>query len=203
MRAWDLWGARCHSATGTQLGHEVCGALSAMVWGGPRGCGCPWGSLVSQYGGDAGCSGDVGSMGRVTVLWGRWLDVSLCHPTGIEVSTLFWPAVPLGSERPVLFQLRFWDCGESALRKFEHLLPVSWGQTWGGMWGAEVGDGRLSSSRPAGRRRTPSFCCSPSPTARPSRSCRRGWRVCCSPARTRCVWWWAPGTGGPRQPPPR
>ncbi|OXB64412.1 hypothetical protein ASZ78_009995 [Callipepla squamata] len=43
---------------------------------------------------------------------------------GIEVSTLFWPAIPLGSERPVLFQLQFWDCGESALRKFEHLLPA-------------------------------------------------------------------------------
>lgn len=63
-------------------------------------------------------------------------------PAGIEVSTLFWPAVPLGSERPVLFQLRFWDCGESALRKFEHLLPVSWGQTWGQRGGGGRDAGR-------------------------------------------------------------
>lgn len=90
----------------------------------------------------------------VTVWWGRgglW-DVSQCGeflapmshrcPAGIEVSTLFWPAVPLGSERPVLFQLRFWDCGESALRKFEHLLPVSWGQTWGQRGGGGRDAGR-------------------------------------------------------------
>ncbi|XP_050838495.1 ciliogenesis and planar polarity effector 2 isoform X6 [Serinus canaria] len=47
------------------------------------------------------------------------------HETlGIEATTLFWPAKPRGSGRPVLFQLHLWDCGDGALRKFEHLLPA-------------------------------------------------------------------------------
>ncbi|XP_039421881.1 ciliogenesis and planar polarity effector 2 isoform X2 [Corvus cornix cornix] len=43
---------------------------------------------------------------------------------GIEATTLFWPAKPRASGRPVLFQLHLWDCGDGALRKFEHLLPA-------------------------------------------------------------------------------
>ncbi|NWR98463.1 CPLN2 protein, partial [Motacilla alba] len=30
-------------------------------------------------------------------------------PAGIEATTLFWPAKPRGSGRPVLFQLHLWD----------------------------------------------------------------------------------------------
>uniref|UniRef100_A0A8C5JEV8 Ciliogenesis and planar polarity effector 2 n=1 Tax=Junco hyemalis TaxID=40217 RepID=A0A8C5JEV8_JUNHY len=45
-------------------------------------------------------------------------------PAGIEATTLFWPAKPRGSGRPVLFQLHLWDCGDGALKKFEHLLPA-------------------------------------------------------------------------------
>uniref|UniRef100_A0A8V0ZDW8 Ciliogenesis and planar polarity effector 2 n=1 Tax=Gallus gallus TaxID=9031 RepID=A0A8V0ZDW8_CHICK len=66
----------------------------------------------------------VGKTALVAALLGSPAPTSHRETLGIEVSTLFWPAVPLGSERPVLFQLRFWDCGESALRKFEHLLPA-------------------------------------------------------------------------------
>ncbi|XP_056363949.1 ciliogenesis and planar polarity effector 2 isoform X3 [Oenanthe melanoleuca] len=51
---------------------------------------------------------------------------------GIEATTLFWPAKPRASGRPVLFQLHLWDCGDGALRKFEHLLPVSGGRVSGG-----------------------------------------------------------------------
>ncbi|XP_062479616.1 ciliogenesis and planar polarity effector 2 [Pezoporus occidentalis] len=47
------------------------------------------------------------------------------HETlGIEVTTVYWPAKACASGRPVLFQLRFWDCGDGAMRKFEHLLPA-------------------------------------------------------------------------------
>ncbi|XP_042738902.1 ciliogenesis and planar polarity effector 2 [Lagopus muta] len=66
----------------------------------------------------------VGKTALVAALAGSPVPPLHRETLGIEVSTLFWPAVPLGSERPVLFQLRFWDCGESALRKFEHLLPA-------------------------------------------------------------------------------
>ncbi|XP_015706816.1 ciliogenesis and planar polarity effector 2-like, partial [Coturnix japonica] len=65
----------------------------------------------------------VGKTALVATLLGNHVPPLHRETLGIEVSTLFWPAVPLGSERPVLFQLHFWDCGENALRKFEHLLP--------------------------------------------------------------------------------
>ncbi|XP_065594144.1 ciliogenesis and planar polarity effector 2 [Cyrtonyx montezumae] len=66
----------------------------------------------------------VGKTALVAALAGTPVPPTHRETLGIEVSTLFWPATPLGSERPVLFQLQFWDCGESALRKFEHLLPA-------------------------------------------------------------------------------
>uniref|UniRef100_A0A8C2YF95 Ciliogenesis and planar polarity effector 2 n=1 Tax=Coturnix japonica TaxID=93934 RepID=A0A8C2YF95_COTJA len=66
----------------------------------------------------------VGKTALVATLLGNHVPPLHRETLGIEVSTLFWPAVPLGSERPVLFQLHFWDCGENALRKFEHLLPA-------------------------------------------------------------------------------
>lgn len=40
---------------------------------------------------------------------------------------MYWAARVRASRRPVAFQLRFWDCGDGALKKFEHLLPVSRG----------------------------------------------------------------------------
>ncbi|XP_064326734.1 ciliogenesis and planar polarity effector 2 isoform X2 [Phalacrocorax carbo] len=43
---------------------------------------------------------------------------------GIEVTTVYWPAKLRASGRPVIFQLHFWDCGDGALKKFEHLLPA-------------------------------------------------------------------------------
>ncbi|XP_066190545.1 ciliogenesis and planar polarity effector 2 isoform X1 [Sylvia atricapilla] len=58
-----------------------------------------------------------------------WLGGTPAPPThhetlGIEATPLFWPAKPRASGRPVLFQLLLWDCGDGALRKFEHLLPA-------------------------------------------------------------------------------
>lgn len=38
---------------------------------------------------------------------------------------VFWPAKLQVSDRVVMFRFEFWDCGESALKKFDHMLPVS------------------------------------------------------------------------------
>lgn len=38
---------------------------------------------------------------------------------------VFWPAKLQASDRVVMFRFEFWDCGESALKKFDHMLPVS------------------------------------------------------------------------------
>lgn len=56
-------------------------------------------------------------------------------PPGIQTTVVFWPAKLQASNRVVMFRFEFWDCGESALKKFEHMLPVS--RLVGlGVWGA-------------------------------------------------------------------
>ncbi|XP_041878074.1 ciliogenesis and planar polarity effector 2 isoform X3 [Corvus kubaryi] len=102
---------------------------------GPHSCGVQW-----PHGGRGGSSRPpgLGAMaeqnrelepGWLLSPAGRpYLD-SILHKNqrrafGIEATTLFWPAKPRASGRPVLFQLHLWDCGDGALRKFEHLLPA-------------------------------------------------------------------------------
>ncbi|XP_050838493.1 ciliogenesis and planar polarity effector 2 isoform X4 [Serinus canaria] len=65
----------------------------------------------------------VGKTALVAWLGGTPAPAAHHETLGIEATTLFWPAKPRGSGRPVLFQLHLWDCGDGALRKFEHLLP--------------------------------------------------------------------------------
>lgn len=45
--------------------------------------------------------------------------------SGIQTTVVFWPAKLKASDRVVMFRFEFWDCGESALKKFDHMLPVS------------------------------------------------------------------------------
>ncbi|XP_066838228.1 ciliogenesis and planar polarity effector 2 [Anser cygnoides] len=71
----------------------------------------------------AGKSG-VGKTALVAALAGTPAPTAHRETMGIEASTVFWPAKPRGAERPVMFQLQLWDCGESALRKFDHVLPA-------------------------------------------------------------------------------
>ncbi|XP_037535291.1 ciliogenesis and planar polarity effector 2 isoform X2 [Nematolebias whitei] len=43
--------------------------------------------------------------------------------TGIETTVVYWPVKLRESGRVLFFRLQFWDCGENALRRFDHLLP--------------------------------------------------------------------------------
>ncbi|XP_017193764.3 ciliogenesis and planar polarity effector 2 isoform X1 [Oryctolagus cuniculus] len=43
---------------------------------------------------------------------------------GIQTTVVFWPAKLQASDRVVMFRFEFWDCGEAALRKFDHMLPA-------------------------------------------------------------------------------
>ncbi|KAM8930470.1 ciliogenesis and planar polarity effector 2 [Pelodytes ibericus] len=54
------------------------------------------------------------------------LEVPSMHQetTGIQTTCVYWPVRPRGSQFPVIFRLQFWDCGEAALRKFDHILPA-------------------------------------------------------------------------------
>lgn len=67
----------------------------------------------------------VGKTALVAKLAG--LEVPLVHheTTGIQTTVVFWPAKLQASDRVVMFRFEFWDCGESALKKFDHMLPTS------------------------------------------------------------------------------
>lgn len=43
--------------------------------------------------------------------------------TGIETTMVYWPVKLRESGRVLFFRLQLWDCGENALRRFDHLLP--------------------------------------------------------------------------------
>ncbi|XP_070815528.1 ciliogenesis and planar polarity effector 2 [Chaetodon trifascialis] len=43
--------------------------------------------------------------------------------TGIETVVAYWPVKLRDSGRVLFFRLQLWDCGENALRRFDHLLP--------------------------------------------------------------------------------
>ncbi|KAA0712839.1 REM2- and [Triplophysa tibetana] len=53
------------------------------------------------------------------------LDFPRMHyeTTGIETTVTFWPVKLKDSERVLFFRFEFWDCGESAMRRFDHMLP--------------------------------------------------------------------------------
>lgn len=69
----------------------------------------------------------------------KWLTPA---SPGIQTTVVFWPAKLQVSERVVMFRFEFWDCGESALKKFDHMLPVSRQVGLGGSrrgWLSQVG----------------------------------------------------------------
>ncbi|KAK0135902.1 REM2- and Rab-like small GTPase 1 [Merluccius polli] len=43
--------------------------------------------------------------------------------TGIETIVLYWPVKLRENGRVLFFRLQLWDCGENALRRFDHLIP--------------------------------------------------------------------------------
>ncbi|KAG8429920.1 hypothetical protein GDO86_018812 [Hymenochirus boettgeri] len=54
------------------------------------------------------------------------LEVPSMHQetTGIQTTCVYWPVRLSDTERPIIFRFQFWDCGEAALRKFDHMLPA-------------------------------------------------------------------------------
>uniref|UniRef100_A0A671QR98 Ciliogenesis and planar polarity effector 2 n=1 Tax=Sinocyclocheilus anshuiensis TaxID=1608454 RepID=A0A671QR98_9TELE len=53
------------------------------------------------------------------------LDLPKMHyeTTGIETTVVFWPVRVKESGRVLFFRFELWDCGESAIRRFDHMLP--------------------------------------------------------------------------------
>ncbi|KAM8868200.1 ciliogenesis and planar polarity effector 2 [Synchiropus picturatus] len=53
------------------------------------------------------------------------LDIPNIHyeTTGINTTVVYWPVKLRESGRVLFFRLQLWDCGENALRRFDHLFP--------------------------------------------------------------------------------
>ncbi|XP_071073863.1 F-box only protein 42 isoform X3 [Dasypus novemcinctus] len=66
----------------------------------------------------------VGKTALVAKLAGLEVPVAHHETMGIQTTVVFWPAKLLASDRVVMFRFEFWDCGESALKKFDHMLPA-------------------------------------------------------------------------------
>ncbi|XP_077829054.1 ciliogenesis and planar polarity effector 2 isoform X3 [Macaca mulatta] len=66
----------------------------------------------------------VGKTALVAKLAGLEVPVVHHETTGIQTTVVFWPAKLQASGRVVMFRFEFWDCGESALKKFDHMLPA-------------------------------------------------------------------------------
>lgn len=43
---------------------------------------------------------------------------------GIETTVVYWPVKLQETGKVLFFRLQLWDCGENALRRFDHLFPV-------------------------------------------------------------------------------
>ncbi|XP_051752488.1 ciliogenesis and planar polarity effector 2 isoform X1 [Ctenopharyngodon idella] len=53
------------------------------------------------------------------------LDLPKMHyeTTGIETTVVFWPVRLKDTGRVLFFRFELWECGESAMRRFDHMLP--------------------------------------------------------------------------------
>ncbi|XP_077054289.1 ciliogenesis and planar polarity effector 2 [Siphateles boraxobius] len=65
----------------------------------------------------------VGKSALAARLAGLELPKMHYETTGIETTVVFWPVRLKDSGRVLFFRFELWDCGESAMRRFDHMLP--------------------------------------------------------------------------------
>ncbi|KAI0238330.1 Ciliogenesis and planar polarity effector 2 [Lamellibrachia satsuma] len=66
----------------------------------------------------------VGKSAAVANLCGSDIPTVHSETPGIQTSIVYWPAKIVDINRVVMFKLHFWDAGENALKKFDHVLPA-------------------------------------------------------------------------------
>ncbi|XP_046864535.1 LOW QUALITY PROTEIN: ciliogenesis and planar polarity effector 2-like [Xenia sp. Carnegie-2017] len=67
----------------------------------------------------------VGKTSTVAKLAGKELASTYAETPGIQTTLIYWPAKLISSSEVVLFQLHFWDVGDYAMKKFEHIKKSS------------------------------------------------------------------------------
>ncbi|KAK2557627.1 Ciliogenesis and planar polarity effector 2 [Acropora cervicornis] len=66
----------------------------------------------------------VGKTSTVAKLLGQEVPKFHIETPGIQTSVVYWPVKLKDSQKVVMFKFQFWDCGENAIRKYDHLLPA-------------------------------------------------------------------------------
>lgn len=66
----------------------------------------------------------VGKTSTVARLTGAEVPQSHNETPGLQISHLYWPGRIKSSNRTVLFKLLLFDAGETALRRYDHILPA-------------------------------------------------------------------------------
>lgn len=66
----------------------------------------------------------VGKTALVASLSGQPVPSAHHETTGIQTTTVYWPVKLCESGKPLFFKFAFWDCGETVLKKFDHILPA-------------------------------------------------------------------------------
>ncbi|KAJ8320474.1 hypothetical protein KUTeg_002061 [Tegillarca granosa] len=73
--------------------------------------------------------GGVGKTSTVAKLSGNSLPSMHSETPGIQTTTIYWPGKIKQLNRSVIFQLQLWDAGETALKKFDHILSACTSKT--------------------------------------------------------------------------
>lgn len=68
--------------------------------------------------------GGIGKTSFIAHVCGGQVPTSYCETPGIQVTIMYWPVKLLHTSRVVMFRLEFWDAGEGALKKFDHILSA-------------------------------------------------------------------------------
>ncbi|XP_013397888.1 REM2- and Rab-like small GTPase 1 [Lingula anatina] len=66
----------------------------------------------------------VGKTSTISKLSGNEVPSIHSETPGIQTTEVYWPVKILHEDKVVMFQLQFWDAGENALKKFDHVLPA-------------------------------------------------------------------------------
>ncbi|XP_014665016.1 PREDICTED: REM2- and Rab-like small GTPase 1 isoform X2 [Priapulus caudatus] len=66
----------------------------------------------------------VGKTSALAKLSGNEVPTMHSETPGIQTQVVYWPAKLVQTNKIVMFRLHFWDAGDAALKKFDHILPA-------------------------------------------------------------------------------
>ncbi|KAK3095753.1 hypothetical protein FSP39_018594 [Pinctada imbricata] len=71
----------------------------------------------------------VGKTSTVAKISGNAVPTAHSETPGIQTTTVYWAGQVKQLNKVIMFSLQFWDAGESATKKYDHILPACVAQT--------------------------------------------------------------------------